>query len=310
MTDSSHDHFGQHWAGAGRVGLQIDNTGSGGNAILGTVSCDMTGANNYAGVRGANTNPGKINGFGVLGDTLSQQGAGVGGFAGVNGGDVAGVLGYNMSPHGAGVEGVNVSGTTPGIGVLGKSDAGFAVAGRTVQGTGVYGSNNNSNAVGHAGWFDGRVHVTQGLVVDGPLSAPQLPRAGHYFRDQRTTLTNEAPIDVTSITVTPPAAGRLFVIATCGIQIRYLYGVQLLVSLHGPGNQLLDGRQLHAQEVERLYDSFTLHGVLDVQAGPVTLVLRAMGTLGAPIPNLPPSYVPERAIIAPRFSVLYFPLAL
>ena len=70
-----------------------------------------------------------------------------------------------------GVEGVSDSGD----GVFGRSDseAGAGVFGETTySGYGVYGSNFNSNSVGYAGYFSGRVEVTGNLTVDGTFSSP------------------------------------------------------------------------------------------------------------------------------------------
>lgn len=71
---------------------------------------------------------------------------------------------YAQTPNnGAAVEGDN-DGNGPGV--RGYSDRNFGVAGHTLEGTGVYGSNENSNTVGHAGYFNGRTRVTQDLLVD------------------------------------------------------------------------------------------------------------------------------------------------
>lgn len=56
-------------------------------------------------------------------------------------------------------------------GVSSTSTSGFGLAGYTTDGTAIYGDNGNSDTLGHAAWFNGRVRVTQGLTVDGPLNA-------------------------------------------------------------------------------------------------------------------------------------------
>ncbi len=72
----------------------------------------------------------------------------------------------NTTGTGAGIEGAAFNN---GIGVKGTALSNLGVAGYTTSGTGIYGSNNNSNTVGHAGYFNGKIRVTQDLLVDRNL---------------------------------------------------------------------------------------------------------------------------------------------
>jgi hypothetical protein len=75
---------------------------------------------------------------------------------------------YGESDTSSGVHGASDTGD----GVVGVSYGHFGVAGYTTVGTGVYGDNGNSNTNGHAGYFNGRVHITGNLIVDGTFSNP------------------------------------------------------------------------------------------------------------------------------------------
>jgi trimeric autotransporter adhesin len=77
-----------------------------------------------------------------------------------------GLYGESMGAGGSGIKGVGFS-----RGVTGFSVGGFGVAGETIGGTAVYGNNGNSDTDGHAGYFNGRVRITQGLSVGGAFSA-------------------------------------------------------------------------------------------------------------------------------------------
>lgn len=131
------------------------------------------------------------------------------GFAGYLGTELAGVEGFGsnssgrLGKGGTGVEalancfkcraiianstgedgtGVLASGTSKGVsaggaevGVIGNSGTGFGIHGTTFDGTGVYG-NILPTGTGHAGYFDGRVHVNGNLSksagsfkIDHPL---------------------------------------------------------------------------------------------------------------------------------------------
>ncbi|MBI1760200.1 MAG: tail fiber domain-containing protein [Acidobacteria bacterium] len=132
--------------------------------------------------------------FGVHGESTSNYGvigsstlaSGVAGQSstgdGVFGRSNSGYGVYGLSSSGIGIQGqsdnningIAVSGlsTGSGTGVSGYSPGGFGVAGNTISGTGVYGDNGNSNTIGHAGYFNGRVGITGNLIVDGVFSNP------------------------------------------------------------------------------------------------------------------------------------------
>jgi len=96
---------------------------------------------------------------------ISQSGNGVYGSTGPPGTGIAGVRGVFSSPSG-------VTQSFP-AGVVGDSDQlAYGVAGYTINGTGIYGDNSNSNTTGHAGYFRGRVTITGNLTVNGTFSNP------------------------------------------------------------------------------------------------------------------------------------------
>jgi hypothetical protein len=51
-----------------------------------------------------------------------------------------------------------------------RNDDGYAVAGYSLRGSGIFGDNNNSDTTGHAGYFNGRVRVTQSLRADNGVA--------------------------------------------------------------------------------------------------------------------------------------------
>lgn len=112
-------------------------------------------------------------------DTTAISGTTTAAFSyGVSGsGTSAGVYGSSGASNGAGVEGVNntsggagVSGSSSaqgGSGVSGIANNGTGVYGQSFNGYGIYGSNGGSNVSGHAGYFNGRVHVAGTLSKSG-----------------------------------------------------------------------------------------------------------------------------------------------
>jgi hypothetical protein len=100
-------------------------------------------------------------GYGVYGHSSS--------FEGVRGISGSGIGVYGESGIYRGVAGDSITGD----GVYGTSSSGHGISGLTTGGgSGVYGSNLNSNTVGHAGYFSGRVGITGNLTVDGVFSNP------------------------------------------------------------------------------------------------------------------------------------------
>jgi hypothetical protein len=143
-----------------------------------------------AGVEGSGT-------IGVLGRSSSgfvgglgatDQGAWGGNAAhtaqGILGTAFQGVWAYAAcSPNCAGVAATGLNGAD---GVQGTSDSAFGIAGYTTTGTGVYG-NLAPGGTGHAGWFEGRMHVNGTLSksagsfkIDHPLD-PALKYLSHSF---------------------------------------------------------------------------------------------------------------------------------
>lgn len=137
-----------------------------------------------------------VNSYGTIG-RLAQNQTGVIGLAeelGVYGSATAtGVEGSGSAATGVGVKGTGgnkgvwgvagsggsnpagVFGEGPSVGVYGVSSGGYAVEGVTLNGTGVYGVLQDGGA-GHAGYFQGRVHVNGTLSksagsfkIDHPL---------------------------------------------------------------------------------------------------------------------------------------------
>ena len=151
--------FGETSTGAG-AGVGGSASGPAAAGVLGKATA-LTGD----GVRGVHEGPGF--GAGVMGQTLSaqSQARAVYGLASADQGNTIGVLGVtrSLSPGASGV----VGRTPNGSGVMGTSDTGFGIDGETTSGTGVYGSNGDSDTVGHAAYFSGRARVTKSLTVDG-----------------------------------------------------------------------------------------------------------------------------------------------
>jgi len=125
-------------------------------------------------------------GIGVRGDT--DAGSGVSGFAGLGDGVVgtsvrgSGVVGITSSfdQSQAAVRAVNnaedgygVHSTVDGlnsVSVYGSNKKGTAIYGRVSTGEAIYGDNEDSNTTGYAGYFKGRVQMTQGLTVLGNIA--------------------------------------------------------------------------------------------------------------------------------------------
>lgn len=139
---------------ANEVMLGLANRGTG----FGALFANSNTSNTFAALVG------KTNGTGtaILGNHDGTSGT-AGQFEIVNTSNPSSALYAHHPGSGAGVEGVS---DVSGAGVKGTSTSGFGVAGYTSEGTGVYGTNGNSNTVGHAGYFNGRTRVTQDLLVD------------------------------------------------------------------------------------------------------------------------------------------------
>lgn len=109
-----------------------------------------------------------------------------------------------------------------GSAIQGQSPELFGVSGYTTVGTGVYGDNGNSNSNGHAGYFNGRVHVTKGLVVEGNLSAPNLPGVAFTQGGDNVDSIQNTTKDLDSITIAVPASGYLML--TSSVEVAGFYG--------------------------------------------------------------------------------------
>jgi hypothetical protein len=148
----SYPSGGYGWLGGLENGLETGVYGSG--------TVGVSGAGSIHGVRG----------------TVGDGSLTVAGVYGLSNGIRVGVKGE--STEGIGVLGVatlqaGVTGVSPMVGVFGNSQNGFGVQGNTSEGTAIYGLLNGG---GHAGYFDGRVHVNGTLSksagsfkIDHPL---------------------------------------------------------------------------------------------------------------------------------------------
>lgn len=126
---------------------------------------------------------------GVAADPVSFGVYGIGGRAGVTGECATpgwfGVSGRSTGDGGTGVIGSAIGANSAGT--YGSCSEGFGVYGVTTFGTGVYGTNHGSNTLGHAGYFNGRVHVAGNLSkasgsfkIDHPLD-PLNKTLSHSF---------------------------------------------------------------------------------------------------------------------------------
>jgi hypothetical protein len=188
---------------SGGLGVQATNSGSGNYGALGAPSSGVYGfarssdgegvvgvANNglsahgvtgkssiNIGVYGLNTsseNSGYLGGpsYGAYGRNKNQHYGYLGGASyGVYGANSNGNYGY-LGGSSDGVFGSSSSGdgvhgfSTSGHGVDGSSASGHGVDGSSISGHGVHGSSNS----GYAGYFDGRVHVTENFTAGGTKS--------------------------------------------------------------------------------------------------------------------------------------------
>ncbi len=176
---SDHGHFGHVFSGTQTgAGLTVFNTHDTGGGVLGWAAGD-----NGLGILGLHSSPAGI-AAGVQGETASTEvgGRGVYGKASATTGTAAGVWGEANSVGGLGLRALNatagstgayITGGAFGVRAEGNSEAmrgtsasGLGVGGYTTDGTAVYGSNGNSNTVGHAGYFNGRVRTTGELRTD------------------------------------------------------------------------------------------------------------------------------------------------
>lgn len=146
--------------GTNRAGyFQINNSANDNSAIYAT-----TNGSGGVGVEGFSTASTSI---GVQGTGLS---AGVKGFCGsTNGAGVYGVSTAGGNGGGSGVPaGVRGDGSAAGVaGVQGFCNPGTGVYGQTSSGNGIFGTNGGSNTTGHAGYFNGRVHIQGTLSKSG-----------------------------------------------------------------------------------------------------------------------------------------------
>jgi len=169
------------------VGVKGINTGS--RLFAGT---GVVGIGEGVGVLGDSTSDTGVHGqstsgTGVLGLTFNSEAHGV---VGSNNASVGGVGVFGVCRNGWGVfgradtpDGVGVVGQAPGTGVSGSNTDGTGVSGSSTNGTGVLGA----STFGHAGLFQGRVHVTGaltqgggGVMIDHPLD-PTNKTLAHSF---------------------------------------------------------------------------------------------------------------------------------
>jgi len=129
------------------------------------------------------------NAEGVIGRSDSNAGYGVEGYTTATSGTTYGVLGEAFSPQGYGVYGrapmtgtvgVATSTSSTAVGVYGNGTTGVYGESSAMNGTGVYGVANNGSLAygvwgfstsGFAGFFNGKVQVTNHLRVGGNFSA-------------------------------------------------------------------------------------------------------------------------------------------
>jgi hypothetical protein len=157
----------------GNPQLRVQNTSGASNAfgVLGRITAGMPAAQS-AGLRGINSGT-TGNGYGVWG---SHQASGIGVYGSSN--DGIGVKGLSSTMGANSGVGVYGSSASTGAGVYGFvpgdyfctpppeprcQTRGKAVFGDTIDGYAIYGSSAN----GYAGYFDGRVHVREGVTI-GP----------------------------------------------------------------------------------------------------------------------------------------------
>jgi hypothetical protein len=185
VTGKEHAIVGVADAGIGTHGTSKTSTGAGGVSTSGVGVHGVSTAG--PGVRGD-----AAGGLGVLG--ASKTATGVKGLSdsglGVEGASTSGDAVFGASTRGRGVVGVSTTAT----GVEGSSDQGAGLWGRSKRGEGLHATTdandraavaavststaNTAKAIyakkagelGHAGYFDGHVHVTKGLVLDGDLT--------------------------------------------------------------------------------------------------------------------------------------------
>lgn len=196
--------YGFNPRGAGVSGSSTSSTGVSGSSTSGSGVTGATNSSGAAGVYGTNASGRGVWGaggtYGVYGETSQAAGRGVSGVT--SGSGSYGV--YGSSPH------IGVYGDSPNIGVIGygitgvrgisTSSSGIGLEGAgfhgvlgTTDGTqnsvGVRGTNysSNSNTVGWAGYFDGRVGVVGNLskgggsfLIDHPLD-PENRTLSHSF---------------------------------------------------------------------------------------------------------------------------------
>ncbi len=151
--------------GAGNAGWRVQNTGAGSAAAIFGYSSVTSGV-----------------GYGVTAQSNSPDGYGMYAIASATSGFNYALYARSYSPDGTGVKGVNLAG---GSGVYGQSTTGEAIRGEaSSSGTGVIGITSTgfgvhgwqTNSLGYAGWFTGRLNVTGNISkgsttfkIDHPL---------------------------------------------------------------------------------------------------------------------------------------------
>ncbi|MBC7884823.1 MAG: hypothetical protein H7X99_05075 [Saprospiraceae bacterium] len=135
--------------------------------VVGTLSATPTGI----GVKGETDAGSGVFGIAVDGDGVtgsSKKGSGVVGISTAVSITQAAIRAVNETE-----DGYALTATTDGdnsISVFGSNKKGTAVYGKVSTGEAIYGDNDDSNTVGYAGYFRGRVHMTQDLNVLGNIA--------------------------------------------------------------------------------------------------------------------------------------------
>jgi hypothetical protein len=159
-----------------------------------------------------------------------------------------------------------------GPGVKGTSGNGFGVAGYSTNGAGVYGDNGNSNTVGYAGSFNGRVNITGNLMANNlpGAKATQARNTGGTWIG-----TGAAPDqqDLDVVTVNVPSDGVLFVSGFVNLATETDLEILVDFTLRDSSNNILAGTTEEAPNCcgRRLQRTATLTWVLPVGAGSMTL---------------------------------------
>jgi hypothetical protein len=186
---------GQSSSGYGVYGLSLSTAASvygqnnsGGPGVTGSSTGFVGvsgGTDTYVGVSGLVTSTTNTTAIGTYG--YCQAGRGVYGNSvsgnGVAGNSTTGIGVYGTSTNGNagnfvnignnnGVQGQTAYGGASGVYGINTSGAGYGVAGRITQnanngGYAIYGDNASTGAGAYAGYFNGRIYITQGAMVNG-----------------------------------------------------------------------------------------------------------------------------------------------